>query len=222
MLNPQAFALVNRVAPLLPLPLVGSVLYDGQKEKRECTIKAFEAFEECMGLARPTSILEIGTHAGGSSLLMLALTKASIVSVDIGETWITATHSFSDWGKPSATEGGLGQVYKVLSEQFPNRFSLYVGDSTFDKTISAMTLCNIECPFDLGFVDGNHAYDYVKKDIETCLGLGIKTFILDDYNGDAAEASDSKRAAKDCGLTVVKEWQRVHSSGVGFALLRAS
>lgn len=216
MKNPAAFDLVNRIAPMLPIPLVGSVLYDGHKERRECTVKAFEAFEECMELAAPTRILEIGTHAGGSALLMLALSRASIVSVDIGHTWITPDRSFVDWGTPSETDGGLIQVQAVLNSMFPDRFAIYVGDSTSPTTIQQMALCNEINRFDCAFIDGDHDPAYITKDIETCLSLGIKTLIMDDWN------CETPGVAATAGLTVVKEWPLIHSSGVSFALCRAS
>jgi hypothetical protein len=212
--NLAAFTTVNRVAKLLPIPLVGSVLYDGCKTTRECTPKAFAAFVDCMARAAPKRILEIGTHAGGSALIMLALSEASILSVDIGHTWIMPHRSFADWGAISS-EGGLNQVEAVLKSAFPGRFDLYIGDSTALGTLQYLTARQAEQPFDTAFVDGNHDPAYIAKDIATCLALGIRKLILDDFN------CETPKVAAAAGLRVEKEWTDIHSGGVSFCLCRA-
>lgn len=212
--------LINRVLKDLPVPLVGSVAYDGNKRTKTCTDKAYRAFAECYSLARPHRVLEIGTHAGGSALMTLALTDASVLSVDIGENWITPEHSFADWGCESS-EGGLNQVQHVLKEAFgAYRFSLIVGDSTAPETRAAIKACHILNPFDFAFIDGNHAYDYVASDIRFALELGIREMVVDDLNS-SDPGSDVARAVRECGLTIVKEWGRIHSGGVSFGLVRA-
>jgi hypothetical protein len=211
--------LINRVLAELPVPLVGSVAYDGQKHTRRCTQKAFDAFVECYSLVRPRHMLEIGTHAGGSALMALALTDATVLSVDIGHTWITANHSFAEWGAP-AEDGGLSQVNEVLQRHFPGRFDLIIGDSTGMSTRDVIRQCHAVAALDCAFIDGNHAYDYVKSDIQFARSLGIKDILLDDLN--SADGSDTVRAAKEEGLTIVWESPRIHSGGVSFGLTRAS
>lgn len=211
--------LIQRVLQELPTPLVGSVAYDGNKRTKTCTPKAYEAFKECYSIVRPRSILEIGTHAGGSALMALAFTDASVVSVDIGHTWITPEHSFADWGTKGG-EGGLIQVHRVLNTYFPNRFGQLIGDSTAQETRDKIIQFHREQPFDFAFIDGNHAYDYVKSDIIFALSLGIKDLILDDYNSDDPN-SEVARAGCELGLTLVKEWKAIHSGGVSFALTKA-
>lgn len=210
--------LINRVLKELPIPLVGSVTYDGAKEGKVCTQKAFDAFAECYTLVRPRRILEIGTHAGGSALMALAFTGAEVVSVDIGHTWITPEHSFVTWGL-QAGEGGLNQVRRVLQCRFPDRFTLIVGDSTASETRRAVLTHPAAEPFDLAFIDGDHSYPFVKADIEWAMSLGIKNLILDDMNS-INPNSDVARAARELGLVVVKEWEAIHSGGVSFALTR--
>ncbi len=212
--------LINRVLKELPTPLVGSVAYDGAKEGKVCTQKAFDAFADCYALARPKRMLEIGTHAGGSALMGLAFTDASIVSVDIGHTWITPAHSFAAWHTLS-TEGGLEQVAQVLSTHFPGRFELLVGDSTALGTRILLQQRHAAQPFDFAFIDGDHSYAFVKADIEFALSLGIRDLILDDMNS-VNPNSEVAQAARELGLTVVKEWEAIHSGGVSFALTRGA
>ncbi len=210
--------LINLILKELPTPLVGSVAYDGHKETKECTPKAYAAFDECYSLVRPKHILEIGTHAGGSALMALAFTDAKVFSVDIGVNWITPDYSFSTWDRPS-TEGGLKQVAYVLTTHFPGRFSLLVGDSTALGTRQIIKQRHAIDPFDFAFIDGDHSYDFVKSDIEFALSLGITNMILDDLN--TIDGGEVAKAARELGLTVVKEWQRIHSGGVSFGLVRA-
>lgn len=211
--------LIQRVLKELPTPLVGSVTYDGHKETKECTPKAYAAFDDCYSLVRPRHILEIGTHAGGSALMALAFTEAKVFSVDIGVNWITPDHSFSTWYVPSQ-EGGLKQVEQVLSAHFPGRFSLLVGDSTALGTRRTIKERHAQEPFDLAFIDGDHSYDYVRSDIEFVLSLGIRNIICDDMNS-VNPNSEVALAARELGLVVVKEWPAIHSGGVSFALTRA-
>lgn len=211
------FDLINHVLRELPTPLVGSVAYDGEKHNKLCTQKAYDAFAACYSLVRPRRVLEIGTHAGGSALMTLAFTDATVLSVDIGHTWITPARSFATWGEQSA-EGGLDQVRAVLQRHFPGRFDLIVGDSTASETRAEVLRYPAAEPFDLCFVDGNHAYDYVKADIQWARSLGIKWFILDDLN--SADGSDVAKAAAEEGLVIEWESPRIHSGGVTMGLTR--
>lgn len=212
--------LIQSVAKKLPIPLVGSVMYNGNKETRQVTSAAYEAFKECFDLIQPspTKILEIGTHAGGSAAMMLAFAPhAAVVSVDIGHTWITPNKSFATWHSESH-EGGLLYVEQVLKQSFGGeRFALYIGDSTSPETLTYLRASNEAAPFDLAFVDGNHELSYVVRDIKMCKSLGIKTLILDDYNSD--DGGEVSQAAAKEGLHLVKEWKRLHSGGVSMALL---
>ncbi len=213
-------SLINRVLAELPTPLVGSVAYDGEKDTKTCTQKAFDAFADCYSRVRPKRVLEIGTHAGGSALMTLAFTEASVVSVDIGHTWIAPTRSFADWGALSK-EGGLDQVARVLQAAFPDRFVSLIGDSTALGTRMLIKERHATQPFDLAFIDGDHSYAFVKEDIRFARSLGIEWLILDDLNS-VNPGSEVAQAAREEGLSIVKEWPSIHSGGVSFGLARAS
>lgn len=210
-------ALIRATVKQLPIPLVGAVAFDGNKATKDVTTKCLAAFDEMFALIRPTRILEIGTHAGHSACMMLGLTDAEVVSVDIGTVWIATDHSWAEWGLASG-EGGLRYVAETLNAAFGNRFTLIVGDSTSMGVLTILADTNRAEPFDLAFIDGDHSYPYVHSDIAMALGLGIRTMILDDYND---ENSDSARAAREHGLVMVREWKDLHSSGVSTALMKA-
>lgn len=53
----------------------------------------------------------------------------------------------------------------------------------------------IEGEYDVTFIDCNHAYDYVKRDIENCLKYNVKYLIFDDYG--LPESSPSVKVAVD-------------------------
>lgn len=213
-MTPSTLDLIQRTVKALPIPLVGAVAFDGNKRTKEVTPKCLAAFDEIFTLARPTSILEIGTHAGHSSCMMLAMTEARVTSVDIGTVWIGAHRSFADWNTPGS-EGGLLYVERTLCAAFgEDRFTLIIGDSTAPAT---RTLIEQRAPFDFGFVDGDHSYDFVQRDIRMCLDLGIDRMVLDDFND---EASDTARAAREHGLVIERVWKDVHSGGVAMALAR--
>lgn len=215
-----AYLELQRLFRYLPVPLVGSVAFNGAKQTKVCTEAAYTAFEQLFEIVRPTRILEIGTHAGHSSALMLAFNPgASVVSVDIGGPWIGQHSSFADWGQPSH-EGGLLYVQQILRAHYGvDRFKLMIGDSTGLQTLQWILAEHQAQPFDFAFIDGNHMGIYVHHDIQMALGLGIKTLVLDDYNG--ADQGDVWKAAQDTGLQLVREWPELHSGRAGFGLMRA-
>ena len=218
LMNLATELLIRSTVKRLPVPLVGAVAFDGQKHTKDVTPKCLAAFADLFSLIRPTRILEIGTHAGHSSCMMLGFSDASIVSVDIGTVWIGANHSFADWSTTSA-EGGLLYVEQVLREAYGrDRFTLIIGDSTSEQVDDHLTALHHIRPFDCAFVDGDHSYPYVNSDIALARSFGIKDIIVDDYNNDQ---SDTARAAREHGLVMVKEWKDLHSSGVSTALMRA-
>lgn len=178
-------------------PRVGSIAFDGSEYKIRNS--CIEMFQEIFGLVKPKNILEIGTHMGHSSLIMLGLSEASIVSVDIGQEW--------------CDRNNLEVAQKVLDEVFPNRFLSICGDSNDPDTIDRVKILSKK--FDFIFIDGNHTYKYCKKDIDTAIELNIPYIAIDDYT----TCKDMRDAAKDSDLELIKIYENIHNGcniGVGF------
>ena len=116
------------------------------------------------------NILEVGFNAGHSSeTFLLSNDVSNITSVDIGE------HFYYKIG------------YYFLKKKFSNRIKLIVEDS-----LTALEKLNESGNvYDLIFVDGNHSYEYAKKDLLNSRNLSDKNTIIlmDDVNG-----QDVKRA----------------------------
>src|ERR1041384_4753505 len=149
---------IIEIVKLLPRPLVGGVCYR-DNDHIELRDSCYEMFKEVIEISNPTNIVEIGTHCGSASCLLLSLSNAHLTSIDIGTTWIGIDHGFVDWGYVNMGHG-LARVNEVLRNYFPGRFKLFIGDSTNEATINAINDRN----FQLAFVDGNHDYSYVKTD----------------------------------------------------------
>lgn len=186
----------------LPKPLVGSLAFD-HKNNFNLRDACIEMIKEVIEISKPKEILEIGTHLGHSGCLWLSLSEANLTSVDIGTNWVELDYSYLDWGIPSRN-GGLKEVERVLTNLFPNRYELIIGDSTKQETIDLFK----DKKYDLIFVDGNHAYEYVKKDIETAISLNIPYIHLDDFTGEEAPC---RIAAKELGLEFIKEYKDIHN-----------
>lgn len=196
MLNKQEIE--SHFSKLSP-PRVGSIAFNGSEYiiKDSC----IEMFQEIFGLVKPKNILEIGTHMGHSSLIMLGLSESSIVSVDIGQEW--------------CGQDNLAVAQKVLDEVFPNRFLSICGDSNSDETINRVKEVSKNYKFDFIFIDGNHTYKYCKKDIDTAIELNIPYIAIDDYT----TCEDMRLAAKDSPLELIKIYENIHNGcniGIGF------
>lgn len=200
---------------LLPRPLVGSLAFR-DRDTLELRDSCIEMLQEVMEISNPKEILEIGCHAMSSSMLLLEFSKAKLTSIDIGENWITWEHGFLDWGIPSKG-GGLKDAKKVIDEIFPNRFRFIKGDSTLPEIINQFN----DRQYDLIFIDGNHDYEYVKKDIQTAINLKIPYILLDDYSERDGDLDDRIRAARDMELVKVKIYPDIHNAAdIGCALFK--
>ncbi len=193
-------------------PLVGSLAFD-HRDAFNLRESCITMVEDVVSRVNPESILEVGTHHGHSACLWLCLSKARVTSVDIGHTWTAVEHGFSEWGQPGGT--GLRHVKNTLSQDFPDRFVQIVGDSTAADT---RALIEQKSPYDMAFIDGDHSYAYVLKDINMAVELGIKWIVLDDCT---SEDEDTWRAAKDARLELVAHYVSIHNTAnIGVALFR--
>jgi predicted O-methyltransferase YrrM len=94
-------------------------------------------------------IMEIGFNAGHSAECFLQWNDSvEVVSFDIG------THNYIQQGKD------------YIDAKYPGRHTLVLGDST--KTVPEYKL---DEPFDVIFIDGGHAYEVARADLENCKRL---------------------------------------------------
>lgn len=121
-------------------------------------------FRVTLGIVKPNAILEIGFNFGCGAALLLNLSDAQVVSLDISDKDETI------------------QAAKILKDRFGERFEFY-----FRKDF-----LNILFPyFQLCFIDADHKEESVAEDIQLALDLGIPYILFDDWYprfGAAAEA----------------------------------
>lgn len=119
------------------------------------------AYREIIQIVKPRSILEIGFNMGYATAVFLNLCDCDIVSIDISDKDETM----------SAAE--------ILYKQFPKRFDFLCCDSKY-LLVHGSRFVNSKT-FDMIFIDGNHLEEYVTNDIDLGMKLGIKWFVLDDW-----------------------------------------
>jgi predicted O-methyltransferase YrrM len=107
-------------------------------------------------IVQPKTILEIGLNRGHGSAMLLALSKASVVSIDISDRRETL----------------FAGMY--LQREYPERFMFFICDSA--KVGDAMKAGR----FDMCFVDGDHTEEAVTADILLCRDLEIPYILFDD------------------------------------------
>lgn len=108
--------------------------------------------------------LEIGFNAGTSSVLFLENNENNTVtSFDLGE------HNY------------IYKAQEYITNNYPGRHTLIVGDSRI--TIPEYIKNNENTKFDFIFIDGGHAYDVAKSDLDNCYKLAHENTIvaIDDY-----------------------------------------
>ena len=188
----------------LPRPLVGSLAFD-HKDIFNLRLQCVEMMKEVMSIANPKEILEIGTHLGHSGCLLLSFSDANLTTVDIGTNWVEMDYGYSDWGRPNAANTGLNEVVRVMKKHFGERYRFFKGSSVEPETIAKFS----DRKYDLAFIDGDHSYEFVKKDIQTAIALNIPYILLDDFTGDEAPC---RVAAKELGLVQIKEFFGIHNT----------
>jgi hypothetical protein len=118
------------------------------------------------------NVMEIGFNAGHSAEVFLSNNKnIHLTSFDLG------SHDYVYTAK------------EYIDSTYQNRHTLILGDSTI--SVPEYIINNRDKKFDLIFIDGCHAYDIAKQDVENCIKLSHKDTIvvLDDtmYNKDWEE-----------------------------------
>jgi len=143
-------------------------LINDKKNESVVSIKDSSTVSDCILLAsitvsfKPKTILEIGTYLGwGSTSLKKACPSSDVYTIN--------PKIDKDSNNPIDRES-VGSFYKKKGFRVHQIWS----DSTiFDYS----TLPEI----DVTYIDGNHEYDYVYKDLENVSKLTKKCVILDDY-----------------------------------------
>ncbi len=196
----------------LPIPLVGGLCFSSRFQpliKDEC----LDMIKGVIEISQPKNILEFGTHCGSSSLLFLALSNSNVISVDLcdGKTGhIEMDYSYFDYFVPG-NHPGINLVIRTFNRVFPGRFKFIAGDSTSQKVFDQIK----DTKFELHFIDGGHSYDCAHADALTCVKLGIKYALVDDYT----TSEDIRRACEIPEFELVKIYENVHNvASVGCAL----
>ncbi len=105
------------------------------------------------------NIMEIGFNAGHSAEVFLSTNSdITLTSFDIG------THDYLAVGK------------EYIDQQFPNRHTLVLGDSTI--SIPEFSSKNHDVTYDLIFIDGCHLEEYARKDLINSFKLAHKDTIV--------------------------------------------
>lgn len=111
---------------------------------------------------KPKAILEIGTSYGwGAASFKVAVPESTVYTINPKET--------ADANNPIA-EGKIGEAFRKRGLDVHQIWS----DST---KLDFSTLP----PIDVAYIDGNHNYEFVYKDLENTSKVTTKAIILDDY-----------------------------------------
>lgn len=151
------------------------------------TEEMYDVFRYCEEKYHPTRVLEIGFHLGHSTTYQLEIYKsAKIVSVS---PYIDNT-PVSDRIDPADRH----RMAIKLAELYPDRWLWIPGKSHIvEDEIKTFS-------YDFALVDGSHAYGPALCDIALCVRLGIKHFLIDNF-----DQSEVKRAFFDTpNLSLVK------------------
>tara|TARA_R110000868_G_scaffold232850_2_gene486506 strand:+ start:265 stop:831 length:567 start_codon:yes stop_codon:yes gene_type:complete len=129
----------------------------------------FDIFRTVNQDIQPKSILEIGFHAGHSTTYMLEL----MPQADVSTVGIINARSFN-----------RSIIVQTMKNIYQDRFDCYLGNPP-----DVLQLFQGRS-FDLAFIDGNHTYADVTKDIQSCMKLKIPYLLLDNC--------EKKTVARSC------------------------
>lgn len=117
---------------------------------------------EIQKIANPKKVIEIGMFAGHSSLLMMTVFKnlQSLVSYD----------------PDPVSEINARQIKKFWPQH------TYYNDVLWNKE-------DIHSDIDLIFVDGNHQYDNVKADLDSCMKIKPRYLVIDNLEWDDVQTA---------------------------------
>lgn len=131
-------------------------------------------FADMISVMDPSLVVEIGFNLGHSAAIMLGLGVEKVISI-----------------QPAMNEK-TEQAIDALASVYGDRFRFVLSDSTGSATF-------IPQP-DILFIDGDHSYGWVMKDIAFGRELRAHAFFLDDY--DSHHGPGVIKAVEDSNLVV--------------------
>jgi len=118
------------------------------------TQEIFNTLKEVKQIASPNKIMEIGFNAGHSTTYLLEIFPEAEI------------HSIG----PSPKHGNQN----VIRGKYGDRFKFY------QMTTEALRDTGFKEKFDLGFIDGQHMFEYAKLDIDYCINYLKCNYVLID------------------------------------------
>jgi predicted O-methyltransferase YrrM len=133
--------------------------------KRDLSLDAQEVLAMCAIAShiRATSIIEVGTSDGNTTLNLVAngAEKARITTLDLPENWEGGFEiHVPEMMKNVTDRSRVGIQY--IESAYAHQVTQVFGDS------AKLDYTKLAGPFDLAFIDGCHFYDYVQIDTKNC------------------------------------------------------
>jgi len=148
----QATTVYDSEKDILSMVVPAGTDIDFELPEGEMSAECFETIANICNMTNPSSILEIGFRRGNSALMWLLNSSATLLSIDIEEF---PTKSI-----------------QLLESTFKDRFSYRQCDSQN---------LNLDSTYDLIFLDGDHTFKGLQRDVEMALKLSPKHLVFDDY-----------------------------------------
>jgi len=155
--------------------LINNILYKLFKVKIELLVpRGTIIYAKDYFKRKPLNVIEIGTYEGDHA-------KSLIQNLNINKLYcIDPYDKYLDY---SISESGLSSKVVKAEVTARNKLKRYKGKVIFLKEFSEnSTILKGSEMFDLIYIDGNHAYEYVKKDIELYYPLLVKGGILSGHD----------------------------------------